>query len=153
MMHLPAIRRATLLGSLFLMAACSSGSPTQDLNARLQASLTPQIAASEATLQPLPDGSQVLLIDQSLFAAGGAQLNDKGQYILASVIEGLIDPRLLRIEVAESPGTPPYLQSARVQAVTEYFADYGLAPTLQPPSAPVAATPPGTVVTIHVASN
>jgi hypothetical protein len=153
MMRLAAIHRASLLGSLLLMAACSSGSPTQDLNARLQMQLAPQIATNEAALQPLPDGSQVLLIDESLFAAGGAQLNDKGQYILASVIEGLIDPRLLRIEVADSPGTAAYLQSARVQAVTEYFADYGLAPTLQPPSAPVATTSPGTVIAIHVAAN
>ncbi len=152
-MPLPAIHHATLLGSLLLMAACSSGSPTQDLNTRLQASLTQQIATTEAALQPLPDGSQVIIIDQSLFVAGGANLSDKGQYILASVIEGLIDPRLLRIEIAESPGTAPYLQTARVQAVTEYFGDYGLAPTLQSPSTPVAETPLGTVMTIRVAAN
>jgi hypothetical protein len=152
MMRLPANHRAILLGSLLLTAACSSGTPTPDLNARLQARLAPQIATNQAAVQQLPDGSQVLLIDQSLFADGGAQLNDKGQYILASVIEGLLEPRLLRIEITDQP-TSAYLQNARIQAVTQYFADYGLAPTLQPPSAPIAATPPGTIIAIHVASN
>ena len=152
-MRRPAVHRAILLGSLLLTAGCSCGSPTQDLNARLQARLAPQLATNQAALQQLPDGSQVLLIDQSLFTVGDAQLTDQGQYILASVIEALIDPRLLRIAIADQPGTSAYLQSARIQAVNQYFTDYGLAGTLQPPSAPVVATPLGTVIGIHVASN
>jgi flagellar motor protein MotB len=108
-------------------------------------------------VQQLPDGSQVVLVDQSLFAAGGAQLNDGGRYVLASVIEGLLEPRLLRIEVADAQGTSPYLQNARAQAVTQYFVDYGLAPTLQPPAAqpvvPVGVPTQGTTITVHLASN
>jgi hypothetical protein len=159
MMRLPAVHHAILLGSLLLVAACSCGTGTnvQTLNTRLQARLSPQLATNQATVQQLPDGSQVVLVDQSLFAAGGAQLNDGGRYVLASVIEGLLEPRLLRIEVADTPGTSPYLQNARAQAVTQYFVDYGLAPTLQPPAAqpvvPVGVPPQGTTITVHLASN
>jgi hypothetical protein len=159
MMRLPAVHRAILLGSLLLVAACSCGTGTnvQTLNTRLQARLSPQLATNQATVQQLPDGSQVVLVDQSLFAAGGAQLNDGGRYVLASVIEGLLEPRLLRIEVADAPGTSPYLQNARAQAVTQYFTDYGLALALQSPAAqpvvPVGVLPQGTIITVHLASN
>ena len=149
MMRLPTV----LFGPLLLMAACSSVSPTQNLNARLQARLSPDIAAGHATLQPLPDGTQVLVIDQALFTAGGTELDDNGRFVLASVIQGLLDPRLMRIDIAASPGTPPYLQAARAQSVTRYFVDYGLGQTLVPPAVPVGAAPPGTSIGIHVASN
>ncbi len=61
MMRLPAVHHAILLGSLLLVAACSCGTGTnvQTLNTRLQARLSPQLATNQATVQQLPDGSQV----------------------------------------------------------------------------------------------
>jgi hypothetical protein len=111
-------------------------------------------------LEQLPDGARVTLPQQSLFPIGRAELDDKGRFILASVIQGLLDPGILRIEVADPPGTPVGLQTDQARAVTQYFEDYGLGRALQPsapsqdlPLGSVGTAPPGLTITVSVVSS
>jgi hypothetical protein len=66
----------------------------------------------------------------------------------------------LRIDIANSPGTPVGLQTAQARAVTQFFADYGLGPALQPSVAPqelppgsAGAAPPGVTITVSIISS
>jgi hypothetical protein len=144
MVFVKAGRLAVLLCPLLLVAACSSGDPAQRLGERLQLRLAPDIASGNATLEQFPNGSRVTLTEQSLFSSGGTELDDKGRYVLASVIEGLLAPRILQIEVVEAPWSPAWMQGARVQNVKQFFEDYGLGTTLQP-VIPPQGLPPGQV--------
>jgi hypothetical protein len=149
MIRSSACRLLPLLCLPLLLTAC--GGDPRLLNGRLHAELTPEIADGRAVVQPLPNGAQVTLTDQSLFPNGGSQLDAKGRYVLASLIEGLLDPHILRIDLASSPATPPALQQARVQAVRQFFEEYFLGPSLQPAgSPPVAAASGGTTITVTV---
>jgi len=154
MMRFQAERRVALLGPLFLVAACSCGNKSvANLDERLQLRLAPDIAAGRAVLEPLPDGARVTFAGQSLFAPGRAQLDDSGRFILASFIQGLLDPGILHIQIAEPPASPVYVQGARSQAVTEYFVDYGLGPSLQPATAPVGSAdnpPQNLAITVSI---
>jgi flagellar motor protein MotB len=155
--------RAELLAAIFspmLLAAACSSSPVersaQELGYRLQAHLAPDIAGGGAVLEQLPDGARVTLGEQALFPSGSTELDDKGRYVLASVIEALLAPRLLRIEVAESGTGPVGLQAARAQAVTRYFEEYGLGPALQvsaTPSGSVGAAPQELTITVRIVSS
>jgi hypothetical protein len=126
-------RLAVLFSPMLLVAGCASGSPhdVQELGDRMQIQLAPEIADGRVGLQRLPDGAQVTLTDRALFPNGSATLDSRGRYVLASVIEGLLAPPLLQIDVTEAPGTPPSLQQARALAVTQYLREYEVAPELQ----------------------
>lgn len=131
----PAITGLAVLLSPLLLAACGGSSvhyATRDLNNRMKAQLTPQIATGLASVTPLPDGSQITLSDQALFAPGTAELTEQGRYVLASFIEGLIEPRLLRIDLASSPATSADMRYARAEAVGRFLSDYRLPSSLQP---------------------
>jgi|ERR1700733_11986549 hypothetical protein len=153
-------RHAVLVGPIVLLAACGSSGvnqATSHLQDRLQAQLGPDIATGQAALQPLPAGARVAFPDPTVFASGGTELDDKGRDVLASTIQALLAPRLMRVEVADTTATPYGDQARRVQAVRDYFVTYGLGPTLQPTGSPptpqpgsVHAAPPGLTITINV---
>jgi len=134
-----------------LAAGCAGGpgSPGSHLDARMQQGLAPQAAMHQASVQSLPDGARVTLAEDRLFAPGSADLNAQGRYLLASVIEGLLDPRLMEIQLTPAPATAAYLQQARVESVRRFFVDFALGPTL---ATSVAA--PGSAqafaITVHV---
>jgi hypothetical protein len=145
---------ALICGVLLLPVACSSSpSPERiagDLTQRLDVLLAPELASGQAGVQRLPDGARVTLADGTVFSVGGATLNDKGRYTVASVIEALLEPRLLQIEVAGSPTAAAPVQESQAHAVTTFFLDYGIAATTvapQPLEAPGAGAP---VVTITI---
>jgi len=144
------------LGSVLSIAACGSwwgpSGPVRDLGDRLQARLAPDIAAGRVALDRLPDGARVTLADQNLFANGGTALGGAGQTVLTGVIQGLIDPNQLRITVTGAAATPGDGQGAQTQAVTQYFDEYGLGQTLQPPGSG-DASPQGPAITIRVISS
>jgi hypothetical protein len=153
--------RRFVLCPLLLVAACASGQQqtTQLLGNRLQERLSSDITAGRTALQPLPDGARVTLVDPNLFQNGGNELNDNGRDVLASITEGLLDPSLMQIAVDDtSPPTGPIgWQPARASAVNQYFTDYGLGGTLQPPApaqpipaGAVAPAPAGVAITISV---
>lgn len=110
-----------LCGLTLLTAACSS-TPGPDviashLNDRLNVRLAPDIAAGRAVLEPLPDGARVTLSEAALFPSGAAQMDDKGRYVVARVIEGMVDPRLLQVDI----GGP---RQAQAQTVADFFTEY-----------------------------
>jgi hypothetical protein len=152
-------RPALMLGAMLLLAACGSSGvkhATRDLGDRLQARLGPDIAAGQAVLQPLPAGDIVILPASTVFEPGRAELGDKGRDVLASTIQGLLDPSLMRIEVADTATTTDGMQTTRAQAVKQYFVAYGLGPSLRPaaspPAPPLPASLPasGVAITINV---
>lgn len=139
-------RLALVLSPLLVIVACTSyselGRTTQELDDRLSVRLAADMAAGRVTLQQVDYGASVTLADQSLFASDRAELNDAGRDVMTGVIQALLDPRLLRIEIAESTATPGHLQAARVQTVKQYFEDADVEAAIQPPVA-MQEMPPG----------
>lgn len=164
MMCVPTGRLAVWLAPALLLTACGSGigHATRDLDDRLQMRLAPDIASAQASLQPLPAGAQVVLAEPAAFSTGGTELSQPGRDLLASVIEGLLDPRLLQIEVTDpatidsakiDPATTDSVQAARVRNVTQFFVDYGLGASLQPVASPqptVGSSATGLTITINI---
>jgi hypothetical protein len=153
------VRHLAVLLPLLLAACGPSGQQrtTQRLDDRLAELMAPDVAAGNAVLQPLPDGVRVTLLGSSLFPADERALDDQTRDVRAGVIEGLLDPRLMRVQVVDTSGLPAEQRDARVHNVTQYFIDYGLGSTLVPaapravlPPGPVGATPPGLTITISV---
>jgi hypothetical protein len=151
-------RRLAVLLPL-LLAACGSGQQrtTQHLNDRLAEGTAPDAAAGNAVLQPMPDGARVTLLGSSLFPADARALNDQTRDVRAGVIQSLLDPRLMRVQVVDTSGLPAEQRDARVRNVTQYFIDYGIestlvpaAPRAVPPPGPVGAMPLGLTITISV---
>jgi hypothetical protein len=143
-------RLAVLLCPIIMAASChSSGQQraTQLLDQRLQAELAPDIAAGKAALQPLPDGARVTLLDtSSSFPNDVGALTDRRPDIRSNVIEGLLDPKLMRIQVTDTSTLPADQRDARVQNVVQYFVANGLGSTLGP-ATPQQATLPGSADT------
>jgi len=139
---------------LLLLAACGSSNQQRTarlLDQRLQTQLAPDIAAGNAAFQPLPDGARVTLLGQSQFPNDVQALDNKSRDVRASVVEGLLDPELMRIDVADTSTLPDDQRDTRVRDVRQYFEAVGLGSTLQSmPPEPAAATPAGLTITIAV---
>jgi hypothetical protein len=162
--RLPGLLRpqlASLLCPLVLLAACGGPSGQQraawELDHRLENRLAPNIAAGDAALQPLPDGARVTFLSPALFPNGMRPVRDGGGDVRANVVQGLLDPRLMRIQVADTSALPPSLQRARIRDLTQYLVEARLGPTLQPavppqgmPPGPDGAAPAGLTITINV---
>jgi hypothetical protein len=156
-MYHQAWRFALLLGPLLAVAACGSGGEqhtTRLLNDRLQARLGPDIAAGNAALQALPDGARVTLLSTSTFPSDTRVLDGKASDIRSNVIEGMLDPNLMRVQVTDSSALPDRLREARVANVDAYFVAYGLGSTLVATGVPGPVSPAGgpaaLTIDIHV---
>lgn len=149
-------RLTGLLAPLLLLAACENtglSSTTELLNSRLQARLAPDIAAGQAVVQPLPNGAVVTLLGNSDFRDRVDAQDNRNREVRASVIQGLLDPSLIRIAVADTSSLTAGQRAVRVQNVTQYFRDNGLALSLVPDGqAPVvstgAAVPQGVTISL-----
>jgi hypothetical protein len=126
------VRFALLLGPLLAVAACGSGPrhTTRLLDQRLQDRLGPDIAAGNATFQTLPDGARVTIRSTSLFPNDVKVLDGQSPDIRSSIIEGLLDPSLMRVQVADTAALPDQQRGVRIRNVNQYFVDYGLGPVL-----------------------
>jgi flagellar motor protein MotB len=154
MSHLLSRLSILLIPAAFASGCSSHPSTAQLLNHRLETSLAPDIAAGRVSLQQLPNGTRMVFADSSLFAANSANLADGGRYALASAVEGLLDPSVTDVHIADSTPGPLNLQDARTQAVTQYFTQYGLDPMLQSrfplvdaPAVPGSTSPSGLTIT------
>jgi hypothetical protein len=155
-MSLHARRIAVLLSPLVLAAGCApSGQQhtTQVLNQRLLDHLAPAIVLGQVALQPLPDGARVTLLGASRFPreVRASDVRDTG--VPASVVEALLDPTLMRIEVSDTSALPDTQRVDRVRDARQYFAAYGLGPTLRaaaPLPASAGPVPAGLALTISV---
>jgi len=150
-------RHILFLAPLFLLTACGSDHglhrSARELNDRLRVTMAPDIAAGNATVQPLSNGALVTLLGGSEFPDSLDAKADRYRDVRASVIQGLLDPSLVRIAVADTAPLPAYRRDIRVQNVNQYFQDNGLGLTLLPPTpAPVlpsgATVPPGLGIAI-----
>lgn len=156
----PHARLAVLLSPLFLLNACGGSGQHRTarlLNERLSYQLAPNIAAGNVALQPLPDGAQVTLLSQRAFEDNVTALTDKYPSTRASVVEALLAPSLMRIQLADTSALPPDQKQERINNVTQYFQDYGLGSTLQPVASPqvmvpasAGPAPTGLTITISV---
>src|SRR5437868_2718124 len=104
--------RLTLLLIPLLLAACGSDHglhrSARLLNERLQATMAPDIAAGNATVQPLSNGALVTLLGSSAFPNTVDARADRIRDVRASVAQGLLDPSLVRIAVADTAPLPAY---------------------------------------------
>lgn len=132
MMHHRRLRLAISLTPILLAVGCASSSQLTawELQNRLEARLTPETANGRVGIEPLPDGVRVTVSEQSLFPYGSAQLDDRGRNLLTNLVESLLDPRLLQIDVSEAAATSPSLQQARISAVTQFIQAIQVAPQL-----------------------
>jgi hypothetical protein len=146
-------RQAIFLTPLLLLAACGSGQQhsVRLLDRRLEARLAPEIAAGRAVVQSTDTGARVTLLDTTPFPTGPKALGDLDPDIRAEVIEGLLDPSLMRVQVSDTSALPPYQQEARVRKVQDYFTTNGLGQVLAPPGTPPQADgPAGLNITIDL---
>lgn len=101
-------------------------------------------------MQSLPDGALVMLLDPSLFPNTADALDNRISDPRANIVEGLLDPSLMSVQVADTSTLPLEQRRARVKNVVEYFQVAGLGPAVQPGDAPPGTTPAGLAVTIKV---
>jgi hypothetical protein len=153
---IPFARRcAVLISPLFLLAACGPSGQQRtisNLNGRLLYLMGPDLAAGRAVLQPTSDGARVTLLGTSQFPADEKALDNGQLDVRTSVVEGLLDPRLMQIQLADTSSLPDDQRNARLQNVARYFGAFDLATTTQPamPPAPAGSVPPGLAITISV---
>nr|WP_294514024.1 hypothetical protein [uncultured Rhodopila sp.] len=153
-------RLTGLLLPLLLLGACSwdhgQHRATELLNDRLQARLAPDIAAGSAALQPTQNGAVVTLLGNSEFTEKVDAQTGTYREVRASVVQGLLDPSLIHIAVADTSGLTAEQRATRVHNVTQYFKDNGLTLSLLPegqapvvPSGAAAApAPQGVTITL-----
>ena len=147
-------RLALLIAPLVLVSCASGQQRSVDLlNRRLAVTMAPEISESRVALQPLPDGAQVTLLDSAALPDDVGAMDNRSRDPRASMIQGLLDPSLMRIQVADMSGQPEYVQRKRVQAFVHYMEEYRLGPIVQTSTAsgdaPVAG-PAGLAIAIHV---
>jgi hypothetical protein len=138
------LRLAHVLSLLLAVAACGPAYQrsriAQNLDDRLNARLAPYVAADRVSLQRVDDSMRVTLSEQPLFVSGRAELSVDGIGVMTGVMQALVDPRLLHIDIT---GAPASLQAARVTAVQQYFTEANVPVTIQPAGAAPAAEAAG----------
>lgn len=153
MQHL-AGRLAVLSIPLILLAACASGEQhtARVLDQRMQRRLATEIAAGQAVVEKVPAGERVTLLGPSLFPNDTQTLDNRTPDIRANVIEGLLDPRLMQVQVADNSTLPADQRVARVRNVENYFIANGLGSVLVPAAAPpVVGGPAGLIILVSLA--
>jgi hypothetical protein len=146
-------RHVTVLIPLILLAACGSSGPQQTarlLDQRLNASLVKEVAAGRATVQTIDGGNRVTLLGLQSYATD-PKTDGQDPDARAELIEALLDPSLMQVQVADTSTLPPYQRDTRVQNVQHYFVTNGLESVLVPSGPDVAPGAAGLVLTIHVA--
>jgi hypothetical protein len=131
---------------LLALAACSEPSSTQILSSRIPARLNQTVSCNRpVSVEFLQDGARILLPETSLFLIGRTDLSPCGQYVLASVTQAMLDPRIMQVVIepqsdANAPASVFALQ--RADTVQKALSNVGFTQR-QPPvliqSAPVSS--------------
>jgi hypothetical protein len=134
--------RLALLLAPLVLAACSSDQSraVQLLDSRMQNRLAPQISNNQVAIARTGDGSSVIVKPAS---------SDQDNFILAGMIQGLLDPNLLHVQVSDSAAPPDTADSPRLQNAVRMFHSYSLGNILEPVAAPANA-PPGLTLTVAI---
>jgi hypothetical protein len=146
-------RRAVLLIPLISLAACGSGQQqtTQLLDQRLRMELATDVATGRALVEQVAGGDRVTLLGPAMFTNDKRALDDQTPDVRANVIEALLDPSLMHVQVTDISPLPAYQRDTRVANVQRYFTANGLGGVLVPAdAAPAAAGPAGLVLMINV---
>src|SRR5689334_14764287 len=92
--------RKYMLTALLLLTACSGPPRPQVLAHRLAETMTLQKPCTgQAGIEYLPNGARITLPDTELFLVGRTDISPCGQYALASVVEAMLDPRIMQIVI------------------------------------------------------
>jgi hypothetical protein len=143
-------------GPLILLGACTSDKQRSVdlLNRRLQTSMKVELADNRATVQPLADGAVVTLLDSARLPEDVGAMDNRERDPRASMVEGLLDPSLMQLFVADTGGGPVFQRQKRVDSFKQYLEEWRLITTLQTaqvlPAAATADAPAGLAVTIRV---
>lgn len=158
-MHALIRQLAALLPVLMLVAACSSDDEgsVRMLDQRLRSQLAGDIEANRASVQQVPGGDRVILLDNGVYRNSTDAMDGRERDPRASVIEALLDPQLMQVQVADVSTLPDERRDARLRNVVDYFTANGV------PVTPVATDPwlttaagssapvvPGVAITINV---
>jgi hypothetical protein len=138
---------------MLLLAGCGLGPQQhteQVLDQRLQAQLAKNVAAGQAVIEKVPAGDRVTLLGSSMYPNGTRALDDQSLDIRADIVEALLDPALMRVQVADTSTLPDNQRNTRLRNVQNYFTANGLGPVLVPATAPAAPGPAGLAITINV---
>jgi len=152
-------RLAVLTVLLMSLAACGSGQQhtEQVLDQRLHHDLASEVASGQAVVQKVQGGDRVTLLGHSTFTNSRHALDNQAPDVRANVIEALLDPRLMQVQVDDNSVLPVDQRDARVQNTMDYLAANGLGSIVVPAgsvaggASPTDAGPPGLVLTISVA--
>ena len=127
-----AIHSVTMLSAL-LLAACSERPAVQVLDDRVTASMSPSQPCNRPTsVEYLPNGARISIPDTALFTVGRTDLSPCGQYAVASVVEAMLDPRIMQVVI--EPGgdinaPDAFLPRERVGVLRASFSNPGFLPT------------------------
>lgn len=135
-----------------ILAACGAAKQERSvrlLDRRLHRTLASDIAVGKAVVQRVPGGVRVTLLTPGQMPDDEVAASNRDYDARASVIEALLDHRMMRVQVTDTGGTPTDWQGARVRDTEVYFAAFDLANVLEPAATP-AGGPAGLAMTIHV---
>ena len=145
-------RRALAISLLVLLGACGSSGQQNTarlLNDRLQTQMASDIAGNRAIVQSVPGGSRVVLLETSMFPTDADALDGRRYDVRANLVGALLDPELMRIQVADTAALSARQREARVRNTVQFLVDYGLGSTLIAADA-TQGDPAGLAVTITV---
>jgi hypothetical protein len=149
-----AIHGVTMLAALVL-AGCSEPPAVQVLNSRVTASMSPtQPCNRPASVEYLANGARIRIPDTALFTVGRTDLSECGQFAVASVVEAMLDPRIMQIVIepgGDIDAPDAFLPRERVGSLRASLSDRGFVPTQPPVLVQPAAVPSrvwGIVLTI-----
>jgi len=138
-------RIAPALVIALTLGACSEPSDTQLLAGRVAASLDPAETCNRlASIEYLPNGTRIRLTEATLFVSGTTDLTACGEYALASVVEAMLDPRIMQVVIEPEsgvggPGSSLSLQ--RADTVRGLLSVAGFTPAQPPVVVQPAAVP------------
>ena len=147
--------RLPIILSVLAVGACGASDRQRSvrlLDHRLETQLAPDIEAHRAVVERMQDGARVTLFETSLFPNDAATLDNRGVESRVGVVQGLLDPDLMRVQLADTSALPEGQRDARIRNVVQYFTAYGLARTLRPAETVQAEAPgpAGLSITISV---
>jgi hypothetical protein len=137
--------KAYIPAILLALGACSEPSSTQLLSSRVPARLNQTVPCNHpVSVEFLPDGARIRLPETSLFLIGRTDLSPCGQFVLASVTEALLDPRIMQvvIEPQSSVNTPASVFALqRADTVQKALSNVGFTQRQPPVLVQAAPTP------------
>jgi hypothetical protein len=149
-------RIAPAAASLLLLNACSEPSGVQLLQSRTQASINPAQACNRpANVEYSVNGARVRIPDSTLFVVGRTDVSDCGRFVLAGVVEAMLDPRVMQVVVepgADTNAPDAFLPRKRADNVKASLSNAGFAsgqpPVLVQPASAASAGVWGVVLAV-----